>query len=380
MLRSAVGVALATGVTVAVFTYRQRRALTSAAKRALRAHYCRDVDDELLHVLRTSATEAVSVTAGGDLPDDVDVLIFPGAATPDRVYAAAAALPNLKALIMAYAGILPAQIDKMRVAFGDRLGSTVTLHNLHHNAPMTAEMGVALLLAATKRLLPADAKLRAGDWRPRGLPFPGEEVDPPMPMVLLEGRTALVLGLGHLGTRVAKVLHALGMRVLGTRRSVRPGSMTVVDGVEVYSAEELASLLPRADVLMICLPSTALTRSLLGAKELALLPLGSVLVNVGRGDIVDESALFEALRSGRLFGAGIDVWYNYPANFAAASSTPPSTLPFHELDSVVLSPHRGGGIGIRDTELVRMRHLGQMIAEAASGKPMPNKWDFAQGY
>lgn len=233
MLRSAVGVALATGVTVAVFTYRQRRALTSAAKRALRAHYCRDVDDELLHVLRTSATEAVSVTAGGDLPDDVDVLIFPGAATPDRVYAAAAALPNLKALIMAYAGILPAQIDKMRVAFGDRLGSTVTLHNLHHNAPMTAEMGVALLLAATKRLLPADAKLRAGDWRPRGLPFPGEEVDPPMPMVLLEGRTALVLGLGHLGTRVAKVLHALGMRVLGTRRSVRPGSMTVVDGVEV---------------------------------------------------------------------------------------------------------------------------------------------------
>jgi phosphoglycerate dehydrogenase-like enzyme len=175
----------------------------------------------------------VSVTAGGDLPDDVDVLIFPGAATPDRVYAAAAALPNLKALIMAYAGILPAQIDKMRVAFGDRLGSTVTLHNLHHNAPMTAEMGVALLLAATKRLLPADAKLRKGDWRPRGLPFPGEEVDPPMPMVLLEGRTALVLGLGHLGTRVAKVLHALGMRVLGTRRSVLPGSMTVVDGVEV---------------------------------------------------------------------------------------------------------------------------------------------------
>lgn len=131
---------------------------------------------------------------------------------------------------------------------------------------------------------------------------------------------------------------------------------------------------------MICLPSTALTRSLLGAKELALLPLGSVVVNVGRGDIVDESALFEALRSGRLFGAGIDVWYYYPATFAAASSTPPSTLPFHELDSVVLSPHRGGGIGIRDTELVRMRHLGQMIAEAAGGKPMPNKWDFAQGY
>jgi hypothetical protein len=83
------------------------------------------------------------------------------------------------------------------------------------------------------RAIKADAKLRKGDWRPRGLPFPGEEVDPPMPMVLLEGRTALVLGLGHLGTRVAKVLHALGMRVLGTRRSVRPGSMTVVDGVEV---------------------------------------------------------------------------------------------------------------------------------------------------
>ena len=379
MLR-AVAVA-ATTVTAAVIVRRcLERRLASVARRVpLRAHFCKDLDEELLRVLRTTATDAVHVTAGdADCPPEAEIIILPGAGTAERLYEAAAASPKLRALVMAYAGILPAQLKKVRDAFGTRLGSAVTLHNLHHNAPMTAEMGVALLLATAKRLIPADRRLRSGDWRPRGLPFPGEEVEPPMPMLLLEGRTALVLGLGHLGGRVARVLQALGMNVLGTRRSA--GSMTVVDGIEVHSAGELSALLPRADVLMICLPSTDETRALLGAHELGLLPDRAILVNVGRGDVVDESALHEALLSGRLFGAGIDVWYQYPSSYAAAACTPPSERPFGELESVVLSPHRGGGIGIRDTELLRMRHLGVMLAQAADGRPLPNEWNLARGY
>ncbi len=81
---------------------------------------------------------------------------------------------------------------------------------------------------------------------------------------------------------------------------------------------------------------------LLGAAELALLPDGAVLVNIGRGPIVDERALYEGLRDGRPHAAGLDVWYSYPPDEAARANWPPSAYPFHELDNVVLSPHRGG--------------------------------------
>ena len=131
---------------------------------------------------------------------------------------------------------------------------------------------------------------------------------------------------------------------------------------------------------MVCVPSTAETQRMIGRRELEMLPQGAIVVNVGRGDVIEEAPLYEALRSGRLHGAGVDVWYNYPKDYEAAACTPPSALPFGALDSVVLSPHRGGGIGILDTELLRMRHLGEMLRVAALGKPMPNAWNFDKGY
>ena len=105
------------------------------------------------------------------------------------------------------------------------------------------------------------------------------------------------------------------------------------------------------------------------------------MVNVGRGDVVEEAALYEALASGRLHGAGVDVWYNYPKEYAEAASTPPSALPFESLESVVMSPHRGGGVGVAATEELRMRHLGELLSEhAKSGRPLGNRWDFERGY
>ena len=85
-----------------------------------------------------------------------------------------ASLPALRALILPYAGLLPKHLEPLRAAFGARLGTSVQLHNVHHNASLTAEMAVALLLAAAKMIVPADRRLRAGDWRPRGYPYPGQ--------------------------------------------------------------------------------------------------------------------------------------------------------------------------------------------------------------
>jgi phosphoglycerate dehydrogenase-like enzyme len=117
---------------------------------------------------------------------------------------------------------------------------------------------------------------------------------------------------------------------------------------------------------------------LIGAAELALLPAPGVLVNIGRGRIVDEAALYGALRDGRLSAAGLDVWYSYPPDEAARAHWPPSAYPFHELDNVIMSPHRGGAAD--ETARLRMGALAEMLNAAAAGREMGNRVDLGAGY
>src|SRR5690606_5362206 len=147
---------------------------------------------------------------------------------------------------------------------------------------------------------------------------------------------------------------------------------------EVYPAAALRDLLPRANAVIICLPHTPDTDGLLGAAELALLPAPAVLVNIGRGRIVDERALYEALRDGRLAAAGLDVWYSYPPDEASRADWPPSAHPFGELDNVILSPHRGGATD--ETARLRMTALAGMLNDAAAGRPLENQVDLDSGY
>jgi phosphoglycerate dehydrogenase-like enzyme len=168
----------------------------------------------------------------------------------------------------------------------------------------------------------------------------------------------------------------MGMEVVGIRRSTQVAGGDRAD--EIYPISGLEDALPRADALIICLPHTPETDSLLGENELSLLPSDAVLVNVGRGGIVDEGALYRALRDGTIFAAGLDVWYNYPADTASRANTPPSSYPFHELDNVVMSPHRAGHS--RKTERLRMAHLAELLNAAARGEEMPNKVDLEAGY
>jgi len=145
---------------------------------------------------------------------------------------------------------------------------------------------------------------------------------------------------------------------------------------------QLHSLLPAADVLIICLPATAETVGLVGEAELSLLPRQAVLVNVGRAQVVDEKALYNALSSNKLCAAGIDVWYNYPPDYDAASCTQPSGYNFAALKNVVMSPHRGGGVGTEDCERLRVQTIGEMLTIAAEDglSHMPNRWVLERGY
>ena len=143
----------------------------------------------------------------------------------------------------------------------------------------------------------------------------------------LRGTTLLVVGVGAIGSEVARLGAAFGMRVVGVRRE--PGRPAPhVD--ELHGPERLDELAARADAIVITLPLTDETRRLVSRRTIAAMRDDAILVNVGRGGVVDEEALVEALQAGRLRGAALDVFETEPL---------PASSPLWELDNVILSPH-----------------------------------------
>jgi phosphoglycerate dehydrogenase-like enzyme len=314
-------------------------------------------DMDALALLRPMLSESIRLTVG-PIPEDATFAILVEGFPLEGDLAASA---SLRSLVVPWSGV-SGKVRKRLQAFPD-----VSVHNIHHNAQPVAEMAMGLLLAVSRRFLPFDASLRKGDWRPRFT----EHND----ALLLAGRRALVLGYGEIGQRVARLCRAFGMDVTAVRRS---GEETLSDGIKVVSQAVLPSCWSGADVLFICLPLTPETEGLVDEDALSLLPVGSMLINVARAAIVDEKALYKALESGHLYGAGLDVWYRYPRSEEERGETMPWTYPFGSLPNVVLSPHRGDHCD--RNEQMRMEALAGLLNAAAMGQDMPNRVSLARGY
>jgi phosphoglycerate dehydrogenase-like enzyme len=323
----------------------------------LAVHILQPFDTEALSHLTSLLAPGVQVTQGLKFPAPAAFHILV-AGRPQREHITVS--PDLRVLVIPWAGLPEPTCTLMRNY------PHIAVHNLHYNAIPTAEMAVSLLLAAAKRIVPMDRALRAHDWTPR---YERE------PSVLLANKTALILGYGAIGRHVAHICQALKMNVLAIRRNV---SETASSPVQVHGPGDLHRLLPKADALIICLPHTAATDGLITQVELDLLPAGALLVNIARGPIVDESALYESLRKNKLRAAGLDVWYHYPEDAPAWSSTPPSSYAFHKLDSVVMSPHRASAVAERDC--LRVCCLARLLNAAARGEPLPDRVDLEAGY
>jgi phosphoglycerate dehydrogenase-like enzyme len=182
------------------------------------------------------------------------------------------------------------------------------------NAETVADHTLALMLACCRRLSENDAMIRAGRWD-RGGSLIGID---------LAGLTVGIIGLGTIGTAVARRLAGFDVNVIGfDAASVMYAGVTLV---------ELADLLRTADVITVHVPLLPSTKGLIGPAELAAVRPGTILVNTSRGGVVDEQAVIEALRDGRLASAGLDV-------FAAE---PPVASPLLDMPNVVLSPHAAG--------------------------------------
>jgi phosphoglycerate dehydrogenase-like enzyme len=152
----------------------------------------------------------------------------------------------------------------------------------------------------------------------------------PFDIVEVRGQTVGIVGYGDIGRSVARRVHALGMRVLGLKRHGTPASAADPFAERIYGPEGLIEMISRSDYVVAAAPLTPETVGLIGAPELAAMKPGAVLINVGRGPVVQEGALVKALSEKRIKGAALDVFDTEPL---------PQGHPFYKLENVLLSPH-----------------------------------------
>ena len=183
----------------------------------------------------------------------------------------------------------------------------------------------------------------------------------------LRGSSALLVGLGGVGREVARLLAAVGVRVIGAGR---PGREYQVDGVASYVADtELGSVLPEVDALVLACPLTTRTYHLIGSAELEQLRPGAVVVNVARGQVIDEPALIGALASGHLGGACLDVFETEPL---------PESSPLWAMPNVLVSPHSASTVAAENRLITDLfiDNIGRWLA----GRPLRNTFDASAGY
>jgi len=214
------------------------------------------------------------------------------------------------------------------------LPSGAAICNAFGHETAIAEYVLMTMLVWSHRFREIEGDFRTrSSWRPSWV-----QSGPPHGEIL--GHTVGIVGLGRVGREVARRAAAFGCRVLAANRSERPAD----SGVErVYPLTELDDMLPACDFVVLCTALGPETEGLFDARRLALMKGSAFLVNIARGQIVDEDAVYAALRDHRIGGAALDVWWQYPD--AADPERRPSRHPFHELPNVIMTPHCSGWTG-----------------------------------
>ena len=306
------------------------------------------IADKLAESTVAALGEAVEVrwVDGPDRPKllaavaDADALLVRSATTVDAEVIAAA--PNLK--IVARAGVGLDNVDVDAATAAGVLVVNAPTSNIHS----AAEHALALLLAAARQIPAADGTLREHTWKRSS--FNGTEIF---------GKTVGVVGLGRIGQLVAQRLAAFGTHVIAYDPYVPPARAAQL-GIELLPLDDV---LARADFISVHLPKTKETAGLLGAEALAKTKPGVIIVNAARGGLIDEHALAEAVKSGHVRAAGLDVFATEPC----------TDSPLFELPQVVVTPHLGASTaeaqdraGTDVAESVRLALAGEFVPDAVN--------------
>ena len=243
--------------------------------------------------------------------------------------------------------------------FPEMVASPVVLTNGRGmSADTIAEHVLAVTLAHFRRLPQAFRSQLRAEWAQDAMSAAGNRT--------IAGSRVLVLGLGGIGKAVASRMKFLGAKVTGLRRNA---SATTAGEWTVTPVTRLHELLPGADVVVVAAPHTRLTRGIIAREELALMSRDAVLVNVSRGQLIDEQALIDALRTGSIAGAALDVFVDEPL---------PPESPFWALPNVIITPHTSG---LRPDHWAAATDLfAENIRRFDAGEPLLNVVDKIQGY
>ena len=232
----------------------------------------------------------------------------------------------------------------------------VILINGHGNSYFVAQHTVALLLALMNKIIPHHEWMRQGRWRT------GDEDAASIP---LRFKKVGLLGYGAINQQVHCFLSGFDVEFCILRKHWEKQNDHLLTKIKSYKISQLNEFLKDIDILIIAVPVTSLTKKMIGKTELELLGPKGLIINVSRGEIIDEESLFNALQENHIQGAAIDVWYNYTPESNKEGKKFPYHFPFHTLDNIILSPHRGYS---PFNDLLRWNEVIENISRMAQGR------------
>ncbi len=261
---------------------------------------------------------------------------------------------------------LPEQAPNVKWLQATSSGIGQKLHNLKYDLRMPdtiftsargvhaqplAEFCMMIMLAFNKKFLPTIESQRKKHWAR----FAGTD---------LRNKTIGIIGMGKVGREVARMAKCFGMNVLGMKKEVEGVAPSSLNADELYGMNQFERILPRSQYLVLIAPHTPETEKMIGRNQLGMLPEGAILINIGRGALVDQLELVKALESGHLGGAGLDVFEEEPL---------PQDSPLWNMENVIVSPHSGSTSDSENTLIVEL--FCENLRRYLNGEPLLNVID-----
>jgi len=275
---------------------------------------------ENVKIIFSTKTSERSLT---DLVSNADILV--GWRPSEKLFSEAS---KMKLFINPGAGIQPL----LTLFRKENEKRKVLLINGHGNSYFVAQHAVALLLTLMNKIIPHNRWMREGIWRT------GDRDAISIP---LRFRKVGFLGYGAINQKIHRFLSGFDIDFSILRNHWEKQKSPLPTDAEKFEYSQLPEFLKNINILFVAVPSTSLTEGLIKKKELKLLGRNGLVVNVARGEIIDEESLYEVLKRKDITGAAIDVWYDYAPKSDEEGRKYPFHFPFHTLDNIILSPHRG---------------------------------------
>ncbi len=270
-------------------------------------------------------------------------------------------MKSLRFIQIPWTGIENVEVEKIK-----KIG--IDIHNSHSNTDVVAEFGIAMMFSLLKKIPLHDKYLRKENWL-----RPIENSKEFYPPVVINGKTVTIVGFGSIGKKIATFLKPFYVKIIAIKNDIKQNEQD--QDVELLNKKDIHKGLQKGEIIFVTVPLTAETTNLISSKEFQIMGKNTFLINISRGKVINERALFNSLNNKNIAGAAIDTWYNYPVR--GTNIAKPSKYDFASLDNVILSPHRAG---IAEGLMPHLNDVIENLNRYAKGQPLINKINLTRNY